>query len=157
MRSRAGRRSSLPTISTFAHLPRPSAARGMRCSSQQSRGERVRVSALLRARLRQLQARRPRRERNRAGESSAARASSRRSLSSRMSCAILAREMRPWLALAVAILCTAQAHAQIQVELKFKRVQYIAYEPIMASVEITNLAGRDIELHDNGDERWFGF
>ncbi|MFL6538800.1 MAG: hypothetical protein ACJ8JD_11550 [Chthoniobacterales bacterium] len=65
--------------------------------------------------------------------------------------------MRRWLALAVAILCTAHAHGQIQVDLKFKRVQYIAYEPIMANVEITNLAGRDIELHDDGGEHWFGF
>lgn len=66
--------------------------------------------------------------------------------------------MRPWLAFAAAILCAAaHAHAQIQVELKFKRVQYIAYEPIIANVEITNMAGRDIELHDDGGERWFGF
>jgi hypothetical protein len=65
--------------------------------------------------------------------------------------------MRRWLALTVAILCAAQAEAQIQVELKFKRVQHIAYEPIVANVEITNLAGRDIELHDDGGEHWFGF
>ena len=49
------------------------------------------------------------------------------------------------------------ARAQIQVELKFKRVQHIAYEPVIANVQITNLAGRDIELHDDNGQRWFGF
>ena len=41
--------------------------------------------------------------------------------------------------------------------LKFKRLQYIAYEPVLATVTITNLAGRDIELRDDRDERWYGF
>ncbi|PZR72926.1 MAG: hypothetical protein DLM52_12010, partial [Chthoniobacterales bacterium] len=49
------------------------------------------------------------------------------------------------------------AQAQIQVDLKFKRLQYIAYEPVIATVQITNLAGRDIELHDDEGQRWFGF
>lgn len=65
--------------------------------------------------------------------------------------------MRPLLLIAAAILLAAQAQAQIQVELKFKRVQYIAYEPVIATVNITNLAGRDIELRDDAGERWFGF
>ncbi len=51
----------------------------------------------------------------------------------------------------------ATANAQVQVELKFKRLQYVAYEPITAEVKITNLAGRDIELRDGNGERWFGF
>src|SRR5437588_12368285 len=49
------------------------------------------------------------------------------------------------------------AFAQIQDELKFPRLQYIAYEPVVANLEITNLAGRDIDLHDNGGQSWFGF
>ncbi len=49
------------------------------------------------------------------------------------------------------------AQAQIQIDLKFKRLQYIAYEPVIATVKITNLAGRDIELHDVDDQHWFGF
>ena len=49
------------------------------------------------------------------------------------------------------------AQAQIQVELKFKRLQYIAYEPVTATVTITNLAGRDIELSDQNGQHWFGF
>lgn len=47
--------------------------------------------------------------------------------------------------------------AQIQVDLKFKRLQYIAYEPIIATVTIANLAGREIELRDEGDQHWYGF
>jgi hypothetical protein len=49
------------------------------------------------------------------------------------------------------------AQAQIQVELKLKRLQYIAYEPVVATLIITNLAGRDVELHDDRGQHWFGF
>ncbi|HEY0369374.1 MAG TPA: hypothetical protein VGC85_07235 [Chthoniobacterales bacterium] len=58
---------------------------------------------------------------------------------------------------ALAILLVARVEAQIQVELKFPRVQYIAYEPVVGTVEITNLAGRDVDLDDANGERWFGF
>src|SRR4051812_14756542 len=51
----------------------------------------------------------------------------------------------------------ANTHAQIQVELKLARLQYIAYEPVMATLQITNLAGRDVDLHDVGQQAWFGF
>ena len=51
----------------------------------------------------------------------------------------------------------AGAQAQVQVDLKFKRLQYIAYEPVVATVAITNLAGRDIELHDAEGQSWLGF
>ena len=52
---------------------------------------------------------------------------------------------------------TGAVNAQIEVQLKFSRLQYIAYEPLLATVTITNRAGRDIDLHDEGGERWFGF
>ena len=55
------------------------------------------------------------------------------------------------------LLCATAAEAQIQVDLKFKRLQYIAYEPVVATVAITNLAGRDIELHDADGQSWLGF
>jgi hypothetical protein len=58
---------------------------------------------------------------------------------------------------ALLVLLVASARAQIQVDLKFKRVQYVAYEPVIATVAVTNLAGRDIELRDENGERWFGF
>ncbi|HYY14782.1 MAG TPA: hypothetical protein VE758_10160 [Chthoniobacterales bacterium] len=51
----------------------------------------------------------------------------------------------------------AQARGQLQVELDLKRVQYIAYEPILATIGITNLAGRDVDLHDADGQAWFGF
>src|SRR6266404_1675049 len=51
----------------------------------------------------------------------------------------------------------AAAEGQIQVDLKFKRLQYIAYEPVVATVAITNLAGRGIDLHDAHGQSWLGF
>ena len=60
-------------------------------------------------------------------------------------------------AVAVMLLGASGAHAQLQVELQLKRPQYIAYEPIVASLAITNLAGRDVDLHDADGQRWFGF
>jgi hypothetical protein len=66
----------------------------------------------------------------------------------------IARRSLP--ALCFFVLVTA-ADAQIQVELKFKRLQYIAYEPVVANVAVTNLAGRDIELHDAKGQPWLGF
>src|SRR6266403_1334790 len=50
----------------------------------------------------------------------------------------------------------AAAEGQIQVELKFKRLQYIAYEPVVATVAITIHAGRDIDLHDARGQSWLG-
>jgi hypothetical protein len=55
------------------------------------------------------------------------------------------------------LLFVAGAEAQIQVDLKFKRLQYIAYEPVVATLSITNLAGRDIDFHDVGGQSWLGF
>ena len=54
-------------------------------------------------------------------------------------------------------LIAGSAAGQIQVELKFPRLQYIAYEPVVADVTITNFAGRDVALRDNGSQVWFGF
>jgi hypothetical protein len=59
-------------------------------------------------------------------------------------------------AICVFVIATA-AEAQVQVDLKFKRLQYIAYEPVVATIAITNLAGRDIELHDGEGQPWLGF
>ena len=59
--------------------------------------------------------------------------------------------------LACVLCAAAQAHGQLQVELNLKRLQYIAYEPIVATLAITNLAGRDVDLHDADGQTWFGF
>ena len=49
------------------------------------------------------------------------------------------------------------ALGQIQVDLKLPRLQYIAYEPVVANVTITNLAGHDVDFRDNSAQSWFGF
>ncbi|MBA2435672.1 MAG: hypothetical protein H0V54_11445 [Chthoniobacterales bacterium] len=64
--------------------------------------------------------------------------------------------IRPLLFLALFFVAVS-AEGQIQVELKFKRLQYIAYEPVIATVTITNLAGREIELRDDNEQHWYGF
>lgn len=59
--------------------------------------------------------------------------------------------------LVAVLFLAATTQAQIQVELKFKRLQYIAHEPILATVTIANNSGRDIDLHDDSGQHWFGF
>lgn len=58
---------------------------------------------------------------------------------------------------AIFLFVIATAHGQIQVELSFKRLQYIAHEPVLATIKITNNSGRDIDLHDDRGHHWFGF
>ena len=50
-----------------------------------------------------------------------------------------------------------QLHAQLQVELSISRRFFMAYEPVVATVSITNLAGRDILLQDAEGQKWFSF
>lgn len=38
--------------------------------------------------------------------------------------------------------------------IKAAALQYIAYEPVMANLVITNLAGRDVDLHDSDGQAW---
>jgi hypothetical protein len=64
------------------------------------------------------------------------------------------RRVLPWFFVFV---FAAAAEAQVQVDLKFKRLQYIAHEPVVATLAITNLAGRDIELHNADGQSWLGF
>jgi len=65
--------------------------------------------------------------------------------------------LRCVLGVACVFIVAANAQAQIQIDLKFKRLQYIAYEPVVATLRITNLAGRDIDLHDADGQPWLGF
>ena len=48
------------------------------------------------------------------------------------------------------------ASAQLTVNLEVKRRNFLRYEPILVTVSITNLAGRDVMLQD-GATSWFGF
>lgn len=70
--------------------------------------------------------------------------------------ALFCRRMRFPLLLLLLSFGALSAHAQIQIDLKFQRLQYIAYEPVTATLGITNLAGRDIDLHDSQGQAWFG-
>ena len=58
--------------------------------------------------------------------------------------------------LLLALVFSATAHAQIGVALDIKRRIFLRYEPLLATVRITNLTGRDLVLHDEG-QPWFGF
>ncbi|MEI6562041.1 MAG: hypothetical protein WCO68_08170 [Verrucomicrobiota bacterium] len=61
------------------------------------------------------------------------------------------------LLLAVLLVCSQSLQAQIQVGLEIKRKFLMAYEPIVATVTVTNHAGRDITLADSPTQSWFGF
>ena len=56
----------------------------------------------------------------------------------------------------LAVLIALPAQGQLVVSLTIKRRTYVRYEPIVATVNITNLSGRDIMLQDAG-QPWFGF
>ena len=71
--------------------------------------------------------------------------------------ALFFRPMKILAAFLTVLTLVGAANAQIGVQLKFSRLQYIAYEPLIATVSITNRAGRDIDLRDEGGEHWFGF
>ena len=64
--------------------------------------------------------------------------------------------MTPRLFLLALICAATAAQAQISVSLDIKRRMYLHYEPILATVHITNLSGRDLQLEDSG-QPWFGF
>lgn len=65
--------------------------------------------------------------------------------------------LRFTLLLLLALLAAAPARAQLTVELNVKRRMFIAHEPILATVTIRNLSGRDIVLEDTPQMQWFGF
>jgi hypothetical protein len=49
------------------------------------------------------------------------------------------------------------ASAQIEVGLEMMRNSFIRGEPVEVTVTVRNLAGKDVMLSDEGDNRWFGF
>lgn len=51
----------------------------------------------------------------------------------------------------------ANAHAQLEVRIQLPRRLYMLYEPVIATVSIRNVSGRDIVLRDSGSQNWFGF
>jgi len=61
--------------------------------------------------------------------------------------------------LAVALFCVLapHLHAQVNVTLDIPRLYYLCYEPIVATVTISNMTGRDLVLTDNPPDKWFSF
>lgn len=57
---------------------------------------------------------------------------------------------------AVILLAVLTANAQVQVDISMKRTLYIAYEPVLVTVTITNLSGNELPLADSGRNKWFG-
>ena len=61
--------------------------------------------------------------------------------------------------LLLALVCAATvlpAHGQLAIAFDIKRRTFLRYEPLVATVRITNLSGRDLMLHDD-EQPWFGF
>ena len=59
----------------------------------------------------------------------------------------------------LALLCATTvlpARGQVAVGIEIKRRLHLRYEPVIATVRIQNLSGRDLMLHDDG-QQWFGF
>jgi hypothetical protein len=59
----------------------------------------------------------------------------------------------------LALLCALAPalRAQVDVTLDIPRHLYLDYEPIIATVTIINLTGRDLTLEDKPPDKWFGF
>jgi hypothetical protein len=58
---------------------------------------------------------------------------------------------------AILILCAAAAHAQVQVDISFRRSLYMLYEPLLCTVSIRNMTGSDLVLRDTPRNPWFSF
>lgn len=49
------------------------------------------------------------------------------------------------------------ASAQLTVGLQISRRLHMIYEPVLATVSITNMSGRELTLEDSQQSQWFGF
>jgi hypothetical protein len=67
------------------------------------------------------------------------------------------KNLRALLLALLAVATVTAAHAQINVGISVKRRLFIYGEPIIATVTVTNLTGRDITLADTPGLQWFGF
>jgi len=61
------------------------------------------------------------------------------------------------LTLVFTFVLVSHAFAQLQVTMKVPRRLFMAYEPVIATVSITNLTGGDVALADDGPRKWFSF
>jgi len=60
-------------------------------------------------------------------------------------------------ALLMMLLSSSLLKAQVTVDLSIKRTIFVAYEPLLATVRITNLTGARLLLADVQAKKWFGF
>ena len=67
------------------------------------------------------------------------------------------RPVRLLLFLALCVLGVAEAQAQLSVQLKINRRTHMIYEPVLATVTITNMAGREVVHEDSTASQWFSF
>jgi hypothetical protein len=67
------------------------------------------------------------------------------------------KHLRYLFLLACALACAGTASAQITVGISIKERFHIVHEQIVATVSLTNLAGRDITLSDTPQYQWFSF
>jgi len=70
--------------------------------------------------------------------------------------ALFYRAVKRALPLACLFLLVARGEAQIQVDLRLRRLQHVTYEPVTVTLTITNLAGRDVDLRNADGQPWFG-
>lgn len=70
---------------------------------------------------------------------------------------ILTRGLRIIAAAAIAVAFTGVAQAQLSTSLKLAKKQYLAGEPVVAVVTITNHAGQELTFFGNGRMQWLDF
>jgi hypothetical protein len=49
------------------------------------------------------------------------------------------------------------ASAQLRVDLSLKRALFIRFEPLIATIRVTNVSGRELELANEGNHKWLSF
>jgi hypothetical protein len=62
-----------------------------------------------------------------------------------------------WLGLWSALSWAASVHAQMQVILALDKKCYVCFEPILATVQVTNRSGRDVMLGTTSTTPWLNF
>lgn len=63
----------------------------------------------------------------------------------------------PRIIAAIILLCLGQAEAQLAATLKITKKQYLAGEPVLAVVTVTNHAGRELVFQSDGRFQWLDF
>ena len=67
------------------------------------------------------------------------------------------KSLRVLLYAVLAFTALAPANAQFAVSVAIKRRLFIFQEPVLATVTLTNMTGRDVTLADTPEFQWFGF